>query len=374
MAKSANDYKRYISSSGWEGAASGAATWVSTGAAVGSAFGGVGALVGGAAGLIIGGLMGLFSNSKAKEELRGQRTTYLNSRNEAQKNMNELIVSAKNQVNTTRNEIDAIYGTGTFDLYDELFAEIFNLPENSSTLNDIFENASVDQYYGTRLNNLSGSYDMSQGAQSMSLSDINAGYQEYLTSLIRSGDTAIGLSFKRRNIQEKNLIESYYSDVDSYRLQMAESFKNAFLNRVSEQAAGEQSLGEAAVAQATSGIRQQAGGGTNLTLQQRFQNDIASIAYASTMNYAIAQYEAYMSNANKSLTASVEDIRIQNSIDSLNALNSIISEYNKQTISSWEHMNEYIDQDKIYEEADTEIDAITEALDDDFKPDMEEIF
>lgn len=367
MAKSANDYKSYISSSQASSALSTAVTLGGAAAAVNPVAGAF-AFIGG---LIVGAFTG---DSAAKEELRGQRTTYLNSRNEAQKNMNELIVSAKNQINTTRNDIDAIYGTGTFDLYDELFAEIFNLPENSSTLNDIFENASVDQYYGTRLNNLSGSYDMSQGAQSMSLSDINAGYQEYLTSLIRSGDTAIGLSFKRRNIQEKNLIESYYSDVDSYRLQMAESFKNAFLNRVSEQAAGEQSLGEAAVAQATSGIRQQAGGGTNLTLQQRFQNDIASIAYASTMNYAIAQYEAYMSNANKSLTASVEDIRIQNSIDSLNALNSIISEYNKQTISSWEHMNEYIDQDKIYEEADTEIDAITEALDDDFKPDMEEIF
>ena len=367
MAKTAEDYKSYLNTSQVSSAMTSGVTWA-------AALGAINPVLG-VLGWIGGALFGAWSgDSAARETLRNDRNSYLEARNTAQQNIATQVTLAKSEIATTRNKIDSTYGAGTFDLYDDLFAQIFDLPENSSTLNDIFENASVDKYYGKRTQDLSGSYDLSQGPQVMSLSDISDGYREYLTSLIRGGDTSIGLSFRRRNLQERNLMESYYADVDSYRLQMAESFKNAFLNRVSEQTAGEQAMGDASVAQATSGIRQQAGGGTNLTMQQQFQNDLASIAYASSLDYAVRQYESYMTNMNKSLSASVEDIRIQNSMDSKEAINAIINAYNEQNKSNWSSMVGIVDNEKIYDEADAEIDSITEALGDTFKPDMEEIF
>lgn len=374
MAKSAQDYKSYLDEQKDYDYFQTTAQYTLAGASIGSMFGGLGAGIGALIGGGIGIIVGLFtSGTDSKEELRQERDDYQIAKDQSQLNRNQLISTIQGQIKQTRNDIDLTYGEGTFDLYDQLFAEIFNLPEGSSTLNDIFENASLDKYYGQMSDKLSGSYDMSESVDYMTLSDINKGYQEYLASLVRGGDTQIGLTFKRRNMQEQMLIESYYDDIDSYRLQMAQSFKDTFLTRVEEQAQGEMALGEASVAQAVSGIRQQ-GSGTNLTMQQQFQNDLASIAYASSLDYAVTMYQLYMETQNKSLTASVEDIRLQNSMDVKTAISSILNSINAQNQNNYNAMIGVIDSEKTYTEAKEGIENITEALGDTYKPDMEEIF
>lgn len=375
----ANKYRDQANSSFLSNLGSGVATGVSTGASIGSLIGGIGAPIG----AIIGGIVGiftggLFGDQKIKNDLNTAYDEQLGYRNDAQYERAKNILSAKSEINNQRSYIDSIYGSGTYDIYDQLFADMFNLADNG-TLSDIFENASVDKFYGEMESRLSGSYDISNGVQALSLSDLNDNYQSYLTSLIRGGDGAVSYQYRQRNLQERRLISSYYDDISAYNLEVAQSFEQNFLQRVSQQAEGEQAMGEASLAQATSGIRQ-TGSGNALTIQQQFQNDISTIAYTSALNYAVRQYELNLKSLNESIVANIEDIRLANSADSKQHLADIINSINEINGGLFDEYIESIDYERTYDDVSNEIEDINEVLMERYggnatrKPTREEIF
>lgn len=342
-----------------------AAAWESTkgafsagaaGAGVGASIGwdpiskGVGAAIGFIGGLIFG---GLHSNNKYKQQVRDQRESLINQRDSAQSARNDLIYSGKTLVGTTRSNIDSTYGAGTFNEFNDLFAQIFNMPTGTSTLSTFLDNMQYDKVGGVIESSvLDGGFSM--GGQ-MSLSDISNSYLEYLRGQIGSANTAFGMQIQGMESQEKYLVSDYFDSVDAYNQQIARQFSSAFLNRKSEQVSGELSLGQAAVEQASSGIRVDGASSATLTNLQKFQNDLADIAYASSIDYMIKSYEMNMSNTNSSMLQQIESIRRQKNQSTLDAITGIINGYNSMNSNAGTTMGKIKDQQEYVEETNKDI-------------------
>lgn len=323
-----------------------ALTGLATGASIGSSLGPAGTVVGAIIGAAGGWLSGLLSDKSRQEaekqelysEAQADRKTYYNYLSQVEDTRSSYIKDAKLFISNTRSSFDNKYGEGTYDMFDELFATIFNLPANGSTVSDVLENASIDKYV-----EISGTAGAT--LESMSLSDISAGYQEYLTSVIKQADGSYALATQ----QEKNLVNSYYADVSSYALEISNQFQNAFLQKISDNAEAASSLGSAQVQQASSGLRQ-TGSGTNLTKLQEFQNDLADVAYSSSLNYMTSYYESVLKNINTSLITNVSQIRNEISISASEQLNDLINSYNKSNSQLVGQLENIEDSEKDYQE------------------------
>lgn len=304
---------------------SGAASGAAIGATFGGAGGPIGMGVGAAVGIIVGGIMGAWQES---ENQKAQYYITLNERAAATANRNSNIRAAQSLINRTRVSFDSVYGEGMYDEYDALFQAIFNLPTNSNgigTVSDLLESLSFDSVSGVITSSVEG---ISENALtgSMSIQDINAEYLNYMKQQIHTADTVLGLQFEANTARENQMISAYFDSVDQYNLQLAQQFDQAFLQYRTENIQNEMAEGEAALSQATSGLRQ-TGTGTNLTTMQQFQTDLANVAYASALNYQIRAYELSMNAANTDLVNEIYQIRNENAVTTQQALVQSINQY-----------------------------------------------
>lgn len=314
-----NPYEKRYNDIGWDwqGFSNTTLSFTSAGASIG---GGLGAAIG----FLIGGALGGFGAYQSQQQK--QNELYEEARDDLEENRIQLgsaldsrtsiIKEAQGYISNTRSSIDSIYGEGTYDIFDSLFTTIFDMPDGSS-LSDVFENASVSSYEG-----IAGTAGGTTDA--MSLNDISAGYQEYLKSIIRRA----GGKYELYDQQEKNLINNYFSNIEQYRLEMSKQFVDTFMQKVESDVSGATDMGSTEVAQANTGFRQ-TGGGTALTTYQQFQNDLADMAYSSSLNYALRQMQLQMENANTSLIAGVNQIRTENAISVRDELLGLINNYNE---------------------------------------------
>ena len=309
----ANNYKRDIEVATGSSAFGGMLTGASAGASIGAAFGGIGSVFGGIIGGIAGLFTGLFTQEQKKAEYRGYRDQALIDRMEMTEQRNDLILSAKQSINSFRTSFDTTYGEGMYDIYDDLFSRILDLPSGTKTVSDLLEGLSTDNISGVITTSVLGENGLSEEALlgSISASDVNATYLQYMQETIRNSETAIGLQFQAQSYKETSYIRNYYDSIEQYNLQVAEQFNNAFLQQRANRISGETAMGEASTRQATSGIRQ-TGSGTNLTGIQQFQNDLSDAAYYSTLDYMIRQYEIQGNAANDNLIDRVYTIRNEN--------------------------------------------------------------
>ncbi len=304
-------------------------SWAATGATMGAVGGplgaGIGAIVGFLGGLIFGGFQG---DAQAKQQLNEWSAQARNSRMEATVARNRTIQSAQRMISNTRNSFDSVYGEGMYDEYDELFQTIFNLPAGTQTVSDLLESLKFDTVSGKITSSVYDSMASSSLSDVLSLKDINANYLEYMKQQIHTSDTVLGMQFAYNTEQENMMIDSYFDNIDQYNLQLAQQFNQAFLQRRSELASAEMAMGEASAAQASSGMRQ-TGTGTNTTNLQKFQNDLADVAYASSINYMLRMYQMQGKRSNADLLADVYAIRYQNEMTTKEALNASIEGYNE---------------------------------------------
>ena len=304
---------------------SGAASGAAIGATFGGAGGPIGAGVGAAVGIIVGGIMGAWQES---ENQKAQYYITLNERAAATANRNSNIRAAQALINRTRVSFDSVYGEGMYDEYDALFQAIFNLPTNSNgigTVSDLLESLSFDSKSGEITSSVEGlSENALTGA--MSIQDINAEYLNYMKQQIHTADTVLGLQFEANTARENQMISAYFDSVDQYNLQLAQQFDQAFLQYRTENIQNEMAEGEAALSQATSGLRQ-TGTGTNLTTMQQFQTDLANVAYAAALNYQVRAYELSMNAANTDLVNEIYQIRNENAVTTQQALVQSINQY-----------------------------------------------
>lgn len=309
------------------------ATYTSAGAAIGQFGGPIGAGVGAALGAALGlGFGWFFSDKKRKEEDRAIRDSLINKRDAEQNNRNIAIKNAKDSISLTRSSIDNTYGTGTFNDFNALFSEIFNVPANSSTLMSFLSNMEYDTV-GGKIATSSLDANVVQGGD-MSLGDIKENYLNYFKQQLGASNSAFGIQMRQYDAEENNLLSTYSQNAESLQMQVAKSFSDAFLQRQQEQAQGDMAMAQASLKQATSGLRQTAGSGQNLTNLQKFQNDLADIAYASLMDYTIKSYEASAKGAMQSMQYQMNSIRAEKNKSYTNALASIINTYNSQRSES----------------------------------------
>ena len=304
-------------------------SWAATGAAIGSFAPGIGtaigAVVGFLGGLIFGGFQG---DAQAKQQLNEWSAQARNSRMEATVARNRTIQAAQRMISNTRNSFDSVYGEGMYDEYDELFQTKHNQPPPTQTETEQLESLKFDTVSGKITSSVYDSMASSSLSDVLSLKDINANYLEYMKQQIHTSDTVLGMQFAYNTEQENMMIDSYFDNIDQYNLQLAQQFNQAFLQRRSELASAEMAMGEASAAQASSGMRQ-TGTGTNTTNLQRFQNDLADVAYASSINYMLRMYQMQGKRSNADLLADVYAIRYQNEMTTKEALNASIEGYNE---------------------------------------------
>lgn len=328
---------------------SGAASGAAIGATFGGAGGPIGMGVGAAIGIIVGGIMGAWQES---ENQKAQYYITLNNRAEATANRNRNIRAAQSLINSTRVSFDSIYGEGMYDEYDALFQAIFNLPTNSDgigTVSDLLESLSFDSVSGKIESSVIDQLSENAFTGAMSIQDINAEYLNYMKQQIHTADTVLGLQFEANTSRENQMISAYFDSVDQYNLQLAQQFDQAFLQYRTENIQNEMSEGEAALSQATSGLRQ-TGTGTNLTAMQQFQTDLANVAYAAALNYQVRAYELSMNAANTDLVNEIYQIRNENAVTTQQALVQSINQY----LQFRDQLTEYYgaikdDEEAIYE-------------------------
>ena len=356
-----NPYAKDINSTGWQSGVNSSISLALQGATIGAAFGWIGALVGGAIGLIGGGFLGLFDKNKKIEEYKGLRDTAIVNMSEATELRNNLITDAQRSISGFRTKFDNAYGEGMYDTYDALFKRIFNLPSGSETVSGLLESLSLDSVSGDITTIAGGKLSQAALTGSISASDINSAYLEYMQEMRRDSETAIGLQFRSQSYKENAIIRNYYSSMDDYNLQVAQQFSNAFLSQRSTHVGLAGALGEAEAAQASSGLRQTESSHA-LTSQQQFQQDLSDAAYYSTLDYMIGQYMAGTSEANTGLIDSIYQIRNENAqlteqftsdfLDSMNDYyGSLIKDYYRPISDYDGEIDEYKDQIRDYTEA-----------------------
>ena len=337
------------------------ASYASVGTSIGSMFGGVGAGIGAAVGGVVGLVTSwIFGHEQQRENDRNTRNQLINARDEEQNNRNIAIKNAKETIDLTRSNIDNTYGTGTFADFNALFSSVFNMPEGSSSLMQFLNSMDYDTVGGT-INTSSVDANVVEGG-AMSLSDIKGNYLEYFRQQLGAADTAFGIQMRQYDAQAMNLVNSYEQSIDSMQLQTAQSFANAFLNRQAEQIQGEQSMGQASLQQATSGLRQTAGSGQVLTNMQKFQNDLADIAYASLLDYSVKSYEASAKNTMSDMQYQMYSIRASKNQSIQSALASAINSYNQANSSSKTSKKSIDDSEEFVTETNEEIIDYSESL------------
>lgn len=295
-----NPYLQDVRSSGWNSGLSQGITMAGTGATLGAtlfASSAAAGPIGAAVGLVVGGLMGLFTHFEKQRQYEGLMNDMIINRAETVEQRNELITQAQEYINTTRVSFDETYGKGMYDQYNELFKSVLGMPSDSQTAMDLLSSLSLDSIEGQITSSVSGK-NIVNGV--ISASDVNSAYLEYMMNSIKDADTAIGLQYEQASYQENSLIRDYYDSIDQYNAQVAQQFASAFLQQRQTNISLEGQIGEAATAQASSGLRS-VGSGNNLSAIAQFQKDLSDVAYASTLDYMIASYGTQMKAATNNL-------------------------------------------------------------------------
>ena len=295
-----NPYLQDVRSSGWNSGLSQGITMAGTGATLGAtlfASSAAAGPIGAAVGLVVGGLMGLFTHFEKQRQYEGLMNDMIINRAETVEQRNELITQAQEYINTTRVSFDETYGEGMYDQYNELFKAVLGMPSDSQTAMDLLSSLSLDSIEGQITSSVSGK-NIVNGV--ISASDVNSAYLEYMMNSIKDADTAIGLQYEQASYQENSLIRDYYDSIDQYNAQVAQQFASAFLQQRQTNISLEGQIGEAATAQASSGLRS-VGSGNNLSAIAQFQKDLSDVAYASTLDYMVASYGTQMKAATNNL-------------------------------------------------------------------------
>lgn len=295
-----NPYLQDVRSSGWNSGLSQGIAMAGTGATLGAtlfASSAAAGPIGAAVGLVVGGLMGLFTHFEKQRQYEGLMNDMIINRAETVEQRNELITQAQEYINTTRVSFDETYGEGMYDQYNELFKSVLGMPSDSQTAMDLLSSLSLDSIEGQITSSVSGK-NIVNGV--ISASDVNSAYLEYMMNSIKDADTAIGLQYEQASYQENSLIRDYYDSIDQYNAQVAQQFASAFLQQRQTNISLEGQIGEAATAQASSGLRS-VGSGNNLSAIAQFQKDLSDVAYASTLDYMVASYGTQMKAATNNL-------------------------------------------------------------------------
>lgn len=295
-----NPYLQDVASSGWNSGLSQGIAMAGTGATLGAtlfASSAAAGPIGAAVGLVVGGLMGLFTHFEKQRQYEGLMNDMIINRAETVEQRNELITQAQEYINTTRVTFDETYGEGMYDQYNELFKAVLGMPSGSQTAMDLLSSLSLDSIEGQITSSVSGK-NIVNGV--ISASDVNSAYLEYMMNSIKDADTAIGLQYQQASYQENSLIRDYYDSIDQYNAQVAQQFASAFLQQRQTNISLEEQIGEAATAQASSGLRS-VGSGNNLSAIAQFQKDLSDVAYASTLDYMVASYGTQMKAATNNL-------------------------------------------------------------------------
>lgn len=282
--KPTTSYGDYKEQTGWNIVGS-----MATGALNGALAGGV---LGGFAGGVIGLITGIIGvEAREKEYVSGIR----NAREAETKYRNNAIRNAKQIYSSTKTNFNTKYGTGKFEELEKSFYTVLGMKDQQS-LGQILSNMAYDTSAVNVTSKLTdNSLISSDNAQeiinsSFSLSDFNDKYIEYFQEQLRAADTEFGMQMEALSREENEALKDYENTLGAYHLQNAEQFAQAFLQRKSQAISDLQTLGQASVAQSTSGFRQ-TGSGRNLTIEQEYRMDLADVAYASTINYYINQYK-----------------------------------------------------------------------------------
>lgn len=295
-----NPYLQDVASSGWNSGLSQGIAMAGTGATLGAtlfASSAAAGPIGAAVGLVVGGLMGLFTHFEKQRQYEGLMNDMIINRAETVEQRNELITQAQEYINTTRVTFDETYGEGMYDQYNELFKAVLGMPSGSQTAMDLLSSLSLDSIEGQITSSVSGK-NIVNGV--ISASDVNSAYLEYMMNSIKDADTAIGLQYQQASYQENSLIRDYYDSIDQYNAQVAQQFASAFLQQRQTNISLEGQIGEAATAQASSGLRS-VGSGNNLSAIAQFQKDLSDVAYASTLDYMVASYGTQMKASTNNL-------------------------------------------------------------------------
>ena len=295
-----NPYLQDVTSSGWNSGLSQGIAMAGTGATLGAtlfASSAAAGPIGAAVGLVVGGLMGLFTHFEKQRQYEGLMNDMIINRAETVEQRNELITQAQEYINTTRASFDETYGEGMYDQYNELFKTVLGMPSDSQTAMDLLSSLSLDSIEGQIASSVSGK-NIVNGV--ISAADVNSAYLEYMMNSIKDADTAIGLQYQQASYQENSLIRDYYDSIDQYNAQVAQQFASAFLQQRQTNISLEGQIGEAATAQASSGLRN-VGSGNNLSAIAQFQKDLSDVAYASTLDYMVASYGTQMKTATNNL-------------------------------------------------------------------------
>lgn len=289
----------------------------------GAAFGWVGGLIGFGLGALFG---GLFSNNKAAvDKYQNEQRQY---RKEATRERNQMIVASKLLISQTSSTFDSKYGKGMFDQYDDIFMNILGQPASPS-LSDLFSNMNMDRVSGIINSRLAGKVSDDLLSSSLSVTDINEAYLEYLKEQLRAqSNTAFGMSMQTETAKDKYSWSTYYDQVAQQSLQYAQQFESMFTSHRQENISGQQAMGEASLAQATSGIRQE-GSGTTLTAMQQFQNDLTSVAQASTLKMQMKMVGLDLENLGDNQIYNSYYIRQGMRQSTQQQLDSLVSAYNQ---------------------------------------------
>ncbi len=312
------------------------AEWATAGAAMG---GWIGGLIGGGLGIIFG---GLFSNNKSKiDKYQNEQRQY---RKETTRERNQMIIASNLLISNTRSTFDSKYGKGMFDQYDDIFMNILGQPASSS-LSDLFSNMQIDKVSGVINSRLAGKVSDDVLSSSLNVTDINETYLEYLKEQLRAQrNTAFGISMQTETMKDQYAWESYYDQVSQQSLQYAQQFESAFMSNRQENISGQQSMGEASLAQATSGIRQE-GSGTTLTAMQQFQNDLSSVAQASVLKKQMQMAGLELENLQSNQIYNSYVIRQGMRQSTQQQLDSLVSAYNEYHGSATQYYIGMVDRE-----------------------------
>lgn len=304
----------------------GATTGMSLGSTMGPIGSAIGVVVGGTAGL----LGSIFTGNKTavnnfidQEKLK---------RKDATTTRNSYIYRVQDEINKTKATFDTTYGAGLFNQYDSMFMQILDL-QPSDSLNTLLSNMQMDKVSGEITTRINGKVGEKLLTSALSITDINTEYLEYLKEQLRAQDTSFGLEMQNLATQERMAMKQYLNDMDAIRLQYAQQFENTFMQTRAENVQAESNLGEASLAQATSGIRQE-GSGLNQTTMVQFQNDIAKVARASALKYQMKMYGYELNTKTNSFVLDSHSLRNQIKSSTMTSLGKLIDSYNQQNASN----------------------------------------
>lgn len=338
---------------GWNKSASLGISFAGTLASIGNAFGPVGAAVGALVGLGAGMFMGgLQYNSDQDEKI----ARYKLEREANTRNRNRVIRDYKRVYSTYRSDFDTKYGNGLFDSLSMDFQKLIGIT-NTSALSSVIANMEYDKISGEITSKLTGDNALISKKDRITFSENTFNLQEFgeeylrvLGENLRKADTEFGIQMQSISEQEKGIIDDYNSAMISARTELAYSFKNAFLNRQAEQVSENASLGQASVAQATSGLRQ-TDSGSNLTIQQQFQMDLSNVVYLSIGEYYLQQYKMSSENRTRQMVGNMYQLRssiAQGTKAAEAAINTAIQQANETTISAIDSAVDY--ENAIYQQ------------------------